>query len=50
MKYRGVMTLTKRGKTEEGQQFLNYEQGFNTLSWQETWDEWLKKHATYTRS
>ncbi len=46
MKYRGVMTLKKRGVTEDGQSFLNYSARFNDLTWQETYTEWLQKHGS----
>jgi hypothetical protein len=46
MKYRGVMELIKRGKSEDGKQFLNYQAHFNDLTWKEVLQEWLTKHAS----
>jgi len=48
MKYRGVLTLQKRGATDEGQKFLNYGAMFNTLTWKETLALWLTKHGSRT--
>lgn len=49
MKYRGVLKLIKRGQTEDGQKFLNYEAEFNALTWQETLQEWTTKHSSKVR-
>lgn len=46
MKYRGVLELTKRGQTPDGQKFLNYEGKFNAKTWRETLQEWLTKHGS----
>lgn len=46
MKYRGAMKLVKRGETDDGQKFLNYETEFTSLSWAETLQQWHKKHAS----
>ena len=48
MKYRGVLEVAKRGQTESGQKFLNYDGKFNDKTWQETLQEWLTKHGSQT--
>lgn len=45
MKYRGVMTLTKRGQTDDGRKFLNYRADFNELSWADTLQVWWRVHG-----
>ena len=40
-----LLELVKRGKSPDGKQFLNYQAAFNDLTWQETLELWLKKHA-----
>jgi hypothetical protein len=48
MKYRGLLDLVKRGQTEAGQKFLNYEGEFNSLSWCETYQKWFASHGHIT--
>jgi hypothetical protein len=50
MKYRGVLELVKRGQDKDGKKFLNYQQTFNALSWQETLQVWLTKHGSLNSS
>lgn len=45
MKYRGVLQLSKRGETEQGEKYLQYEAEFNNSSWEEALKEWMRKHA-----
>jgi hypothetical protein len=45
MKYRGVLHLDKRGRTLDGKRFLNYSAPFNTLTYAETYKQWLMKYA-----
>ena len=45
MKYRGVLTLTKRGEDKDGKKFLQYEGVFNDLSWQQTLEKWRGAHG-----
>jgi hypothetical protein len=46
MKYRGILTLDKRGQTEDGKPFLNYSANFNDATWKETLAAWLTKHGS----
>ena len=46
MKYRGILTLVKRGHAADGQKFLNYQGDFTPLTWKETLAQWLTKHAS----
>jgi len=48
MKYRGVMQLEKRGE-KDGKKFLNYVANFNSLSWKETYLQWLTSHGSKRR-
>lgn len=45
MKYRGVFELAKRGE-KDGKRFLNYRAEYNTLTWQETLQAWMKKYVS----
>lgn len=45
MKYRGVFELAKRGE-KDGKRFLNYRAEYNTLTWQETLQAWMKKNVS----
>lgn len=46
MKYRGILELVKRGQSEDGRKYLNYEGAFNSSTWQEALSEWLTKHGS----
>jgi hypothetical protein len=46
MKYRGILTLDKRGETPDGKPFLNYSGAFTALTWKETLAQWLTKYST----
>lgn len=48
MKYRGVLNLAKRGETDDGRKYLNYEQVFNDQTWQEVLQTWWTKHGSKT--
>ena len=49
MKYRGIMTLEKRGESADGKRFLNYFAEFNRQTYHEAYLEWLKKHESKKR-
>lgn len=46
MKYRGLLTLVKRGVTPQGDPFLNYQAAFTTDSWQESYQQWLTHYGS----
>ena len=46
MKYRGVLSLVKRGQTEDGEAFLNYGGRFDDSTLAEVLQEWLTKHGS----
>jgi hypothetical protein len=44
MKYRGVLEVAKRGKTPQGEAFVNYAAPFSPMSLKGTYNTWLQKN------